>query len=615
MLRVIERLKARRRLKGEVGLWYHPDYVSELLAETARVANLEPRRGELIVAKLLQVGLIQREDVRVPEVATLAELGRFHPFSYIEKTLTAETLGHIFGLDAHHITHTDPLLRWARRQVGATVEAARIAADRPGFVGLNVGGGFHHAEPEQGSGFCVYNDVGVAISDLRARGYTGRIAIVDLDYHQGNGNSIAYANDPTVLVYSIHGAVWSHQGDTEHEIHLTGTVNDRRYLSALRTTLKSTLRRFGPDLVFYVAGNDVLANDRLGDFWVSVQGVLQRDAYVVETAKQLGASLVVTLGGGYSPRAWQCSFYMARLLLSGVQKIEDERQTTVRGQFTQIARAIDTADLTTEEDGFEITEEDIFGDLSNRAPARKLLGFYTKHGVELAFERYGLFDSVRQRGFTALRCEVDPSDASHQIVRLFARRQGLPQEYLLMELIVRRLWIPSVAEALERMEVLFVEWLLLQDPTRSFTLRRPALPGQEHPGLGIGHQMQELLVQACRRLRLHGLFERPAHYHNLLGGSDDARFLDPEVEGRAQAILTVLAGVPPVEASVAVDGGQLKLADGTTVAWQPELHGIPVSRELRAYFSGEAYRKTVQATMSNYLERGLTLDTSQREAS
>lgn len=598
-----------------MGVWYHPEYTSDLLAETARVANLDPRRGELILGKLMQAGLIAAKDVRRPEPATLHELERFHPLSYIEQTISTETLGHIFGLEAHFIPDADPLLRWARLQVGATMEAARIAVDHPGFMGINLGGGFHHAEPEQGSGFCVYNDVGVAISDVRARGYEGHIAIVDLDYHQGNGNSIAYVDDPTVLVYSLHGAVWSHLGDTEHEIHLKGTVNDRRYLAALRTTLKAKLRAFKPGLIFYIAGNDVLANDRLGDFWVSVHGVMQRDAYVIDAARQLGASLVVTLGGGYSPMAWQCSFHLARYMLTDARRIESTRQASVRTRFTQIARNIDTADLTADDEGFELTEADVFGDLAGSRPARKLLGFYSKHGVELAFERYGLLPAIRKRGFISLRCDMDPSDPSHQVVRIFGRRRSAPEEYLLVELVVRRIWIPSVVPSVERMEVLFIDWLLLQDPTRGFTLRRPPLPGQEHPGLGIAHQMQELLVQACVRLNLHGVFERPAHFHNLLAGSSDARFLDPEDEGRAQAMLTVLAGMPSAEASEAVAGGLLRLADGTPLVWEPDLHGIPVSRELTRHYESEAYRRQVQRTMAQYLEQGLHVASARKEAS
>ncbi len=612
MRRLIARVRAHQRLKGIAGLWYHPEYVLGLLANNARVTNIEPRRGELIVGKLMQEGLIHREQVRTPTPATLDQLVGFHPLAYVEQTLSPEILGRIFGLDSDLISDPDLILRWVRHQVGGTIAAAWAAVNRPGFVGFNLGGGFHHAEPEQGSGFCVYNDVGVAIANLRARGYQERIAIVDLDYHQGNGNSIAFAEDPSVLVYSLHGAVWSHLGNGDHETHLTGTVNDRHYLAALNTTLQYALSRFRPKLVFYIAGNDVLANDHLGDFWLSLHGVLQRDLHVLDVAGQLGASTVVTMGGGYSPGAWRASYHLARFILTGIRKIEpaQRREAPVRTRFTRIARTLDQKDLTAQEDDFELTEADVFGDLRGGAPSTKFLDFYSEHGIEFAFERYGLLEAIRKRGFTRLHCAAELADRTHQVVRVLGRHPSQQQELLLVELVVRRLWIKSGVPEQERMEVLFVEWLLLQDPTRSFTLQRPALPGQEHPGLGIALQMQELLVQACRRLSLHGVFERPAHYHNLLGGASDAHFLDPEQEGRAQAILTVLAGVPPWIASRTVHSDGLKFGDGTIMSWQPEMHGIAVSSALKEYFESQPYRSAAQRAMASYLDRGLAADLS-----
>ncbi|MCB9650828.1 MAG: histone deacetylase [Deltaproteobacteria bacterium] len=609
--RLLQRRRARSRLEaGEVGIWYHPDYVLSLLEATARVANVEPRRGELILGRLMQAGLLKSEDVRTPPLATMSELTGFHPLSYLDRSLSPEYLGRVFGLEAHFLKETDPIITNARRQVGATVEAARLAAAHRGFIGMNLGGGFHHAEPEQGSGFCVYNDIGVAICALRQMGYDRPIAVVDLDYHQGNGNSVAFVDDPSVLVYSIHGSVWSHLEGSEHEIHLTGTVTDRLYLAALRTTLQSALQRHRPGLIFYIAGTDVLANDRLGSFWLSLEGCLVRDRFVVDTAAGLGASLVVTLGGGYSKLAWISSFYLARYLLAGVAHVERVPRVDVRTDFTRIARQLDTGDLTGEEDSFDITEEDVYGDLTGGGKSRRLLDFYSAQGVELAFERYGIMAAVTQRGFDKLRMDTDFKDPSHQVVRMFGRRPPAEEEHLLLELVVRRLWLPSVVPELERMEVLFVEWMLLQDPTRGFTLDKPPLPGQRHPGLGISLHMQELLVQACRRLHLHGLFERPARFHNGLGGSSDAHFLDPIYEGRFRALLTVLAGIAPAEASTAVDKGVLKLADGTPVMWKPELHGVPVSEALVAYFESDAYRQAARAALASYLERGLHVDDS-----
>lgn len=603
MLRAVERWRARRRLGSEVGVWYHPDYASPILTETARVANLEPHRGELVLGRLMQDGLLSPSDVRTPILASMAQLLRFHPLAYLDSTLGPETLGRIFGLEPHFIRDPDELLRWARRQVGATIAAARLASKRPGFVAMNLGGGFHHAEPEQGSGFCVYNDIAVAIAVLRSEGYADPIAIVDLDFHQGNGNSVAFADDPTVLVYSLHGAVWTHLEATEHEIHLTETVTDRRYLAALRTTLRAALVRHRPSLVFYIAGNDVLAQDRLGSFWLSMEGVLQRDVWVADAVRDVDASLVVTLGGGYSRRAWLATYQFARYLLSGAARVEPARQVDVRSQFTRIARTIDTQDLV-EEDDFELTEADVFGDLAGRAPERRILDFYSPQGVELAFERYGVLPELRKRGFADLSLEVEQA-GEQPMLRLRGRRPPQEARHLLMELLVRRKWLSLPEAGLERLEGLFVEWLLLEDPTKSFTLERPPLPGQEHPGLGIAVFVQELLVQACRRIGLHGVFDRPAHYHNGLAGAEDVFFVDPEDEGRFRALTTVLAGLAPAEASHLVHDGAVHFADGEVVEWSAALHVLPVSGALLDYFSSEGYRRAVKRALTRDLERGL----------
>ncbi|TFH29608.1 MAG: histone deacetylase, partial [Myxococcales bacterium] len=205
----LQRQKAQRRLRDQVGLWYHPQYKAEALVESARVPGIEVARGEKILGSLSAEGLLRPKRVRPAPLIALADLARAHADSYLEKTARPEYLGRIFGLEAHDID-VDSLLIAQRRQVGGTVEAARWALEDSRRIGFNIGGGFHHAEPEAGAGFCVYNDVAVAIAALRADGFDAPVAIIDLDYHQGNGNIVAFEADDSVLTYSIHGSVWSH---------------------------------------------------------------------------------------------------------------------------------------------------------------------------------------------------------------------------------------------------------------------------------------------------------------------------------------------------------------------------------------------------------------------
>src|SRR5687768_16642168 len=147
---------------SRVRLWYHPEYAPAMLAESARVEGLDPRRGERILLELVEEGLLRPSDVRRAPIAAVGDLLRFHPLSYLEATADRERLARIFGLPSEQVD-VDQLLRAQRRAVGGTLEAALAAVHTGSLCAINLGGGFHHAEPEMGSGFCVYNDVGVAI--------------------------------------------------------------------------------------------------------------------------------------------------------------------------------------------------------------------------------------------------------------------------------------------------------------------------------------------------------------------------------------------------------------------------------------------------------------------
>lgn len=599
------RLRARLR-RSRVGIWYHSDYAAPGLAATSRVDHLEPDRGEKIIARLLQEGLLRPVDVRTPPLVSVGQLRRFHGLDYLERGATREALGRIFGLEPHNVD-PESLLGAAKRGVGGTICALHEAAARRLDVAINLGGGFHHAEPEQGAGFCVFNDVGVAVADLRSAGWHGRVAIVDLDFHQGNGNTVAFANDPSVLTYSVHGSVWSHIETDGQEILLTGPVNDRRYLATLHTSLETSLRRFSPSLVVYIAGTDVLAGDRLGSFWLTLRGAFERDRYVARVVRSLGVPLVVTLGGGYSPLAWRSSFLLVRALLTGAWRFDGRSPPSLRARYARIAAGLTARELQGEPiDNLRLTEEDIMGALGGARRTRRFLDFYSAHGMEVAFERYGILDKIRARGFRDLEMELDPSDPTRQVLRVRGRYPPSDEQHLLVELVIRRSYLPSMLEDLDRLEVLSIEWLLLQDPTRDFSLSRPRLPGQKHPGLGIAREFQELFVQACHRLGLMGLQNRPSYYHNALGLALEWRFVDPEIEGRFRAMRAVLADRDVYEATTIVDERRLVTSEGEPFEWIAADHLLPVEPRVRAYFfESETYLGAVRAAKARFLGAGL----------
>ena len=607
------RRKAHRRLGDRVGLWYHPRYRVEELGETARVPGVEVDRGEKILGSLAVEGLVRPKQIRPAPIIRLKDLGTAHSEAYLERTAEPEYLGRIFGLEASDM-EVDAVLTAQRRQVGGTVEAARWAVEAQDRVGFNIGGGFHHAEPEAGAGFCVYNDIAVAIALLREDGFEGPVSIVDLDYHQGNGNIVTFEDDESVFTYSIHGSVWSHVEAASDEQHLlTAGTDDATYMKLLSDTLPAALDRQTPELLFYVAGNDVLASDRLGDFELTRTGVLARDRFVIEQARARRCPAVVTLGGGYSGDAWKASSDFIRWLLIDEAEVTPDPQKSLFEQYTQIAQELDPYELQRSSGEFTITEEDLFGDLVGpRHRSTRILDFYSRHGLEFALERYGLYDEVRSRGFSDLRLEVDPSDPDRQHVTLHAKKSG--EEHLLVDLVIRRVVRPA-PEGLEppdELRFLYIEWLLLQNPTKGFSLRDPPWPGQDHPGLGVGEKVMQLLFQGAQRLGLDGLAHHPSRYHIAVIGGAQSFFLDPELQGQFEALREVLGPLDLTEAAWKMERGEVRWGNGEPFEWFPEDLVIPASERFFAYIGSPSYQEARAASLERARARGIVLEPTLR---
>jgi acetoin utilization deacetylase AcuC-like enzyme len=194
---------------------------------------------------------------------------------------------------------SEGLVRRTLASVGGTLAAARDALERG--IGGNLAGGTHHASRDEGSGFCVFNDLAVAILALRRDGRIRRAAVIDLDVHQGDGTAGIFAGDPDVLTISIHGAnnFPFRKARSTLDIALADGARDDEYLDLVRHVLPS-VRDFGPDLVMYQAGVDPLAGDRLGRLEISHSGLAERDFTVLEFTKRCGFPAAITLGGGYA---------------------------------------------------------------------------------------------------------------------------------------------------------------------------------------------------------------------------------------------------------------------------------------------------------------------------
>ncbi len=602
-------MRARRRLARRMALLFHPDYSAPRLRADSAIPHLQLQRAERALAHLASQRLLHRRDVRVPALASFWDLQRVHSAAYLERASDTAVLARIFGVEAQQL-EPDLLLEAQRRAVGGTIEAALFAVADARRVAVNLGGGFHHAAPDAGAGFCIFNDVAVAIAVLRARGERRPLAIVDLDFHQGDGNLAAFSQDATVLVYSLHGSSWTElRSPLCFNDALPGGTSDCEYMNRLAGSLPARLAEIRPAVVFFLAGADVLAGDLLGDFALTPRGVLARDCAVIDWAHSLGASVVVTLAGGYSPRAWECTANLLRWLLTGLRQADEASEAALSRRYAEVARRIDPFELQREAAGLDVAirEEDVLQDLGRTPHRRLLLGYYSAHGVEFALERFGVLGALRDKGFSELRVQVIPDDPGRQILRVFGRRSGFAV-LLLVELVVARRWLTLHSDLGGlRVEVLYVEWLLLQDPTAVFTRDRPQLPGQEFPGLGLANEVVELLVVVCRRLGLAAIEHRPAHYHNAVWASVRFRFADADLEGRLRAMRRALAKYPLGVASRIVEERRLRMADGSPLLWEPGEYLLPVSDELERYFHSREYTEKTRSVCEKLLSQGLAV--------
>ncbi len=242
-------------------------------------------------------GIVDSATLHTPERVSREDLGRVHTERYIDAVLTGKLTAaeqRLIGLP-----WSEGLAERSLRATGATCEAALDSLDAG--IAMSLSGGTHHAFADHGEGFCVFNDVVVAIRMLQAGGRIRRAAIIDLDVHQGNGTHALVAEETTVYAFSMHGRKnypFKKVAGTL-DIELEDGVEDTAYLDVLSKALPRVLSGSNPDIVFYLAGSDPHERDRLGKMKLTFEGLARRDVLVIESCRAIGLPVVVTVAGGY----------------------------------------------------------------------------------------------------------------------------------------------------------------------------------------------------------------------------------------------------------------------------------------------------------------------------
>jgi acetoin utilization deacetylase AcuC-like enzyme len=255
---------------------------------------------KLTKEKLLRDGTARPEDFVEPGAASDEDVALVHHPDYIRKLKTG-TLSYAEILQLE-VPYSPELIRAVWLSAGGSILAGRLALENG--VGVNIGGGFHHAFPEHGEGFCVIHDVAIAIRRLQKEKIIERAMTVDVDVHHGNGTAAIFAADASVFTFSIHQVnnYPNPKPPSTLDINLEDGVEDEEYLAALENGLHQSLAGFQPDLIFYLAGADPYREDQLGGLKLSLDGLQKRDRLVFDTARSKKIPVAVTLAGGYARR-------------------------------------------------------------------------------------------------------------------------------------------------------------------------------------------------------------------------------------------------------------------------------------------------------------------------
>ncbi len=274
-------------------LFYSPYYYADI-----GEGHVFPiRKFELVRDQLIGEGTLSVDDIFEPQPARTDDLLLVHTEDYITRflqgTLTAKEIRRL-GLP-----WSQSLVRRSLHAISGTINASRAALNDA--ISSNLAGGTHHAFPDRGEGFCVLNDVAVAIKVLQRENLAKRFLIVDCDVHQGNGTAFIFKDSPEVFTFSMHGAknYPLFKEESTLDIELADMTSDAEFLETLGEALPRVMTH-DPDLIFYLAGADPYEKDKLGRLGLSIDGLRRRDEMVLAFARSHSVPIVTTMSGGYA---------------------------------------------------------------------------------------------------------------------------------------------------------------------------------------------------------------------------------------------------------------------------------------------------------------------------
>ncbi len=313
------RIISAEKKKTQVSLVYSEKYTIQL-GGIEKLHSFDIHKYKRIHDQLLADKIADLLLVEQPEEISEKEILHVHTKSYLESLKDSSEIATY--LEAPLISFISVpvidknVLKPFRYATGGTLLASRRALENG--IGINLAGGYHHAKPDKGEGFCIYADIPIAIRVLQAEGKIKRALVIDLDVHQGNGTAVCLAEDDSTYCFSIHqGDIYPFpKEESDLDVEITAGTDDKKYLEILETHLPKVFKAANkPDIVFYVAGCDTFKGDPLASVNMTEAGIVKRDSMVINACVDRNIPVVMTLSGGYSKNAWHTQYSSIKAIL------------------------------------------------------------------------------------------------------------------------------------------------------------------------------------------------------------------------------------------------------------------------------------------------------------
>ncbi len=301
----------------KVSLVYSPEYLIDL-GGMEKMHPFDIRKYEKIHNGLAEAQLISAVDVLKPEPLTEEDLKLVHTDDYLQRLKVRANIATYLEADLLRLypgSLDEAVLKPFRYASGGTLLAARQSLKTG--IGVNIGGGYHHAKPDVGEGFCVYADVPIAIRKLQQEGLIQRALVIDVDVHQGNGTAECLADDDTTFTFSMHqGDIYPIPKSTsDRDVEMNAGDGDEKFLAVLDEHLDDIIKTADADICFIVGGCDTLDGDPLARLRMTDEGIAERDRMIVDRCVKNDLPVVLTLSGGYSKDAWRSQYLSIKRLI------------------------------------------------------------------------------------------------------------------------------------------------------------------------------------------------------------------------------------------------------------------------------------------------------------